>query len=250
MIKQTNTVFKDARIKIEANAIQCENHTIQITNISQIWTGRIREANLTLEIIASVLLINMTVLRLFDGLFAGLTALACIGFLTLYHMVRKDEGLHVQLCSGDVYSFISENESFVNKVYLLLNQIIMNKKDMVNYSIIFEGGGEIVDHFAIPKEEPKALSEETKEMKTEEPAGWNERLISELQTLYKAYYEKNVVDPGILSLIEQTADKIKSKDVENIKELYENYIRLGVINECNDLGLNVLIDEIKKRIFS
>lgn len=279
MIRQTNLIFKHAQIRVKGNTVRCENHTVQMSEISQLWIGKGLGAGLPFEMAVIIILINMAGIHFLDWIPAVLTVICSMAFLAWRQVSQQKEGLHMKMASGDIYSFIPDNKYFLDQVYSLLNEILIMENTPVDYSIMFDGNGEIVNHFAASQAKKKrqrenvsdekaetenlkkeAIKEEkkTEEKKTAQKENLqkakvsysvNDQLLSQLQTLYTVYSEREDADEEIISLIGQTADKVKSNDMANIKELYGKFIESGLINECNDLGLNVLISEIKSHIF-
>ena len=53
----------------------------------------------------------------------------------------------------------------------------------------------------------------------------------------------------MLSLINEAASLIEKNDRVGLKSVFEKFISLGLINDCNELGLDSLLQEIRATIY-
>lgn len=77
----------------------------------------------------------------------------------------------------------------------------------------------------------------------------NEPIIRELQKLAMHYTKNSEINNEILSLIEKTIQSLNMNDKNEAKKFFSSFVTMGLINDCNELGLNALIDEIKANIY-
>lgn len=145
------------------------------------------------------------------------------------------------------------------------NEIKKENITQENISTQVENGAQEKD---ITPQEDKTKEEKTNEENTEnidniesveisinqedipqQPAIINEALYLELQVLYTNYSQRTDANDENLLLIGQTARQIKNNDGAGIRESYEKFITQGLINDCNELGLSLLIEQIKVCIF-
>ncbi len=49
--------------------------------------------------------------------------------------------------------------------------------------------------------------------------------------------------------MKKTIQSLNMNDKTEAKKFFGNFITMGLINDCNELGLNALIDEIKANIY-
>ena len=108
--------------------------------------------------------------------------------------------------------------------------------------ISFLGDGKIIENTEIEKESSSSIQNVM-------ASGINEPIIRELQKLTLYYTKNSEINNEILSLIEKTIQSVNMNDKIEAKKLYSSFITMGLINDCNELGLNTLINEIKANIY-
>ncbi|MEY8354853.1 hypothetical protein AALB39_16050 [Lachnospiraceae bacterium 54-53] len=245
MLNQTNKRFKNSTIIIEGNTIRWENYTVTSANISQIWQGDC--PNLQFPVHFSLLLFFIALSG--TGLVGiAVKLLALILYLGVWghrYWKQKDEkGISIETGSGKTYSFLSDNEEFTGQVYDLINDLLTKNSMNSNVQISFRGDGKIVDNSITEKEK-----EDDKQPLNIMSNGTNEPIVRELEKLYMNYNKKNETDKEILDLIEKAIHMLDINDKEEIKKSFSKFIRMGLINDCNELGLNALIDIIKTNVY-
>lgn len=67
--------------------------------------------------------------------------------------------------------------------------------------------------------------------------------------LTEYYKKKENPEPIILQLLDEIARCYDGENSRDLQDLYQSFIQLSLINDCNELGLNLLINEVKTRIY-
>lgn len=253
-------IFKNAQVTLEGNLIRCENNSIQISNVSQIWAGGLPKVRIPMNLVLVLLSMVFIGYYFINSTFIVITALGSVFFLVCNYWIQVEyRGLNLELCSGEIYSFVSKNTVFVNRVYHLINQIIAKNNDTTIYNISFKGNGEIIINPEVLTAEEltaeKLMVKKSAEDNREIPNMLNldritEQLYMEINELYIDYRKRDDIDAEILSLIGQTAQQIGTGDKKSLKESYSKFITSGLINNCNELALNFLIEEIRKNVLN
>lgn len=248
-------IFKNAQVTLEGNLIRCENNSIQISNVSQIWSGRLPKVRIPVNLVVVLLFMAFIGYYFINSTFIVIAALGSVFFLVCNYWIQVEyHGLNLELCSGEIYSFVSKNTVFVNRVYHLINEIIAKNNDLSIYNISFKGNGEIkINPEKLTAEEltEKNSPEDNRDIPNMLNLDRNtEQLYMEINELYIDYRKRDDIDAEILSLIGQTAQQIGTGDKKSLKESYSKFITSGLINNCNELALNFLIEEIKKNVLT
>lgn len=238
-------IFKISHMKIEENVISWEDHALRISGVSQVWAGPRPEQPFPFLPGLVLLFIALAGRQPADtAVMLALLAL-CMGIWAFRSRSRRNTKLvNLGLSTGEVYSFLSPNDGFGRRLCGTLAGL-MGGNSPSAYDISFEGDGEITARMPEPESRPKATV-----LEAGIPAGKNGRLISELQKLYQCYTNKNNTGSEILDLINDTSRLIELNDKEGINASFAKFITLGLINDCNELGLDSLIQEIMTRLYS
>ncbi|KEZ89312.1 hypothetical protein [Lacrimispora celerecrescens] len=243
MKNQTNLRFKNSTITIEENTLRWENHMIKTANISHIWMGSCSDKTFPYHFVLILLLIALS----------GSSPASIIGILLAlilypiawFYWHRKQEssiGINFEISSGVIYSFVCKNEEFTLQAYDLISNLISKNNMASRLQISFLGDGKIIENTEIEKESSSSIQNVM-------ASGINEPIIRELQKLTLYYTKNSEINNEILSLIEKTIQSVNMNDKIEAKKLYSNFITMGLINDCNELGLNTLINEIKANIY-
>lgn len=243
MKNQTNLRFKNSTITIEENTLRWENHMIKTANISHIWMGSCSDKTFPYHFVLILLLIALS----------GSSPASIIGILLAlilypiarFYWHRKQEssiGINFEISSGVIYSFVCKNEEFTLQAYDLISNLISKNNMASRLQISFLGDGKIIENTEIEKESSSSIQNVM-------ASGINEPIIRELQKLTLYYTKNSEINNEILSLIEKTIQSVNMNDKIEAKKLYSSFITMGLINDCNELGLNTLINEIKANIY-
>jgi hypothetical protein len=146
-------VFKDAEMKITGNIVFCDNNTfIQISNISQVNKGVIPKSKLPLMPLAFsgglgfiLLLFGLTQRDATISAIFGIIILGVVAFV-IYKNYKEINyyGLIIEITSGGSFSFISDDEKFISKVFNVLGNIIEDGIKGDNVLVNF-GSGTIIN---------------------------------------------------------------------------------------------------------
>lgn len=157
----------------------------------------------------------------------------------------EDEGLNIELKSGSVHSFISGSHDFLMEAYDLMCKVTAEGRSEEQYTVDFENNS-LKKH-----EEPKEEQEE--ETPAPQTPLVNPAISSpkeELLILKEHYKKGKNAEPIILQLLDEIAACYDGNNAKDLQELYKSFIQLSLVNDCNELGLNRLIEEVKIRIYS
>lgn len=241
MFNKTNQTFKNSTVVIEGNMIKWEDHMIKSPDIARIWQGNCPDCQFPLRFFVLLFFIALTGGG-WVAIAIKLLALALyLGAWCYKYWKQKDlAGIHLETSSGKIYSFISNNEAFTTQAYDLIRDLISKNSPSSNAEISFSGDGKIVDN---------STEEEDKETLNILSDGINNKIIRELQNLLENYGKKSKTNAEILDLIENTIQSVATDDKIELKKSYSKFVMTGLINDCNELGLNSLIDAIKANVY-
>ncbi|GLC79703.1 DUF6232 family protein [Lacrimispora brassicae] len=245
MTNQTNIRFKDSTMTIEENTIRWEDHMIKTANISHIWMGSCPDNAFPVHLVFILLLIALS--GTIPGNIIGiLLALILYPMIWLYwNRIQKSyKGINFETSSGKIYSFVSNNEEFTSHVYDLISDLVSKNSMASRLQISFVGDGKIIDDIETVKEPPS--ENQTLNIMA---GGVNDQIIKELQKLFMHYTQNNELNKEVLSLIENVTQALNTNNKQEEKKFFSSFITMGLINDCNALGLNALIDEIKANIY-
>jgi len=245
MTNQSNLRFIDSTITIEDNTVRWENHMIKTANVSHIWMGSCPSKPFPIHFILVLLFIALSGTR--PGNIIGILLALILYPIAWYYWNRKQErsvGVNFEISSGIIYSFVCKNEEFTLQAYDLIRDHISKSRMSSSLQISFIGDGKIIDNSETEKE-PSSGSQMVNLM----AGGINEPIIKELQKLLSHYSQKNEINNEILSLIENTIQSLNANDKTELTKSFSSFITMGLIKDCNELGLNALIDQIKANIY-
>lgn len=158
---------------------------------------------------------------------------------------EESEGLNVELISGNAHSFISSDHEFLEQAYELICSMAEKGGCKGKHTIDFE-------HYEIqiyeepeeelPEPEPEPEPEPVFKLVSSNP------LKQELETLMEYCKNKEDGATAILQLLEGIGESYDGTR-RDVQELYKLFIQLSLINDCNELGLNLLINDVKAHVF-
>uniref|UniRef100_UPI0006CF6164 hypothetical protein n=1 Tax=Clostridium sp. NkU-1 TaxID=1095009 RepID=UPI0006CF6164 len=217
---------------------------IKTENISHVWMGSCPDKPFPVRFVLILLLIALS----------GSSPASIIGILLAlilypiawFYWNRKQErfiGINFEISSGKIYSFVCTNKEFT--LQPTTDQRSYFKKQYgSSLQISFLGDGKIIDNSEAEKEPSSG-----DQMMNVMTSAINEPIIRELQKLAMHYTKNSEINNEILSLIEKTIQSLNMNDKNEAKKFFSSFVTMGLINDCNELGLNALIDEIKANIY-
>ncbi|MDR3085794.1 MAG: DUF6232 family protein [Christensenellaceae bacterium] len=146
----TGKVFKNETVSIEGNIIRCQQNFIQISSISQVWTGQLPKTPLPWLGISFLCVTGLLTCVIGRGVayptLGGLLLIGMgIGVFAWSYAKNKDlYGLHIEMSSGHTYTFIAEDAKFVVQAFEALAHIVRTKLTAENILLNF-GSGKIVN---------------------------------------------------------------------------------------------------------
>lgn len=149
--------------------------------------------------------------------------------------------VHVMLSSGHVLSFTADDEALVMQFYDVVKRLVDGSMKTESR---FDAEGILEIQMEETTEEPISKMENYPAISAPQNP-----LVEELQKLHQCYVSKTDLNREIMQLINDTGMDIKAGDLAKIKASYEKLVTLGVIQDCNELGLHSLIQEIKSHIY-
>lgn len=150
------------------------------------------------------------------------------------------EGLNVELNSGYVYSFISASRGFLAQAYELLCRTIQEGGSKGKHTMDFERLE--VQVYEEPVEEEEEVIPEPM------PPRVNP-LSLELAVLREHCEKKEHTGTAVLQLLDDIEDCSSGSCKKDVQELYKMFVQLALINDCNELGLNLLINDVKSHVY-
>lgn len=241
MFNKTNQTFKNSTMIIEENTIKWEDHMIRSADITRVWQGASPDCRFPVRLFVLLFFIALSGGG-WEGIVIKLLALALyLGAWGRRYWKEKDvRGIHLESSSGIIYSFISDREEFITQAYGLIRDQIARNSSSAKLEISFSGDGKIIDN------SPKETDKPTLNILSD---GVNSKIVRELQSLLENYGKKSKSDAEILDLIENTIQSVVADDKAELKKSFSKFIMTGLINDCNELGLNSLIDTIKANVY-
>lgn len=198
-------VFYDLRVDIEGAVMQWENHTCLISNISQIWIGTLNERK------------------------------------WVFMKDTDQEGLNVELNSGSIHSFVSDDKEFLIQAYELLCSIVIDRGCEGMNTIDFEH-----NELLIYEEPEEILEPETVVVSSNIIVNPVKR---ELNILVEHCKKKENMGTAVIQLLEDICNCYDGSCKSNLQDLYKMFIQLTLVNDCNELGLNLLLEEVKMHVY-
>ena len=245
MTNQTNISFNNSTITIEENTIKWEDHMIKTENISCMQLGSFPDKPFPVRFVLILLFIALSGTGLLT-IIGMLMALILYLAVWIYKNRKQKElkGIHFETRSGKVYSFLCSNEEFTRQAYDLISGRISKNIGDSSLQISFSGDGKIIDDSEAAKE-PAPGSQVLNIMANRV----NEQIFRELEKLSLHYMQNNEINNEAINLIEQATQSLGSNNKEEAKKLFSSFITKGLMNDCNELGLSALINEIKANIY-
>ncbi len=237
--RKNERAFVKPELQIVGNSLTMEQETIQISNISRIWIGRVEKSLLV-------------------TLIGFLTLTMLIGFYILYRQLfRNKKTLNIELNSGVFYTLSASSDAFYEDAFKELTSLLSNEesKRMVNISF---GNGTIVNGTLGVGNDVSIASGKKSRIITK-PSTYNETnysfageqhcftfknntydyasLEQELQVLYNKYSAAG--NAGEMQIVEDSMQAIKNRDHTT---LIATLLRLGKsgLQYARDLSLPII----------
>lgn len=204
-MKRYVKLFRHSQMLVNGGMIQCENNACFSASVSQVFVGK-----------------------------------ACENWLLSGECPER--GLNIELNSGSLYSFLSENEDFLNETYRWICHYLSAAATAEKWLIDFENSS-ILNISKTEKEDD--LSESEAEL-----LNYRDGTVrGELKQLIAHCKFQKDLDEQILPLLLEIDKNTQNQIPEVQTELYRKMIGLSLIDLCNELGLNLLLSEIKSRVY-
>lgn len=224
------------------NLMIWEGHCVLTSEISRIWIGKLPPMPFPTKIFTILLFITLCSQHII-GLIAMLALLGLGAAMWFYkHSQSNSENqVHVKLHCGDTLSFSAKDEETLNKFYNALKE---SAKSDFTTELKFDTDGNVVKKAEkeVPRKTAGFLEIDVSELK-------NKKSIDELKKLYVGYRKKTETNREILQLIDHTAHLMMSDDHEGLNISFQKFVTLGLVSDCNQLGLDSLIEEIKNSLY-
>lgn len=243
------SLFHISDIQITNLAISWENYTLRVPAITRIWVGNMPTRLVPAEILLILLFITLSSPRPvpFFAMAVFLTVITAMQF----HPARpaKDELLvNIELDSGKSLSFLAYEEASAKQFYdtlkLAMNGAIESKITFDSNGAIETVSEEPVVYTPVPAPEPTSSLTDISEKELQQTP-----LLGELQALYQSITKKTDANSELLNLIDITGQHAKTGNQEGLRQVFEQFVTLGLIGNCNELGLECLIREIKQSLY-
>ncbi len=244
MTSQKNMVFKNSTMVIEGNAVRWENHMMKTSAISRVWMGNGPKENFPVRPSLFLLFIALSGSNPVSIIGLLIVLALYLAFWSYRHEKKKDtKGIHFESNSGKIYTFLSDNDKFTLQAYELISESLAGDKEDTNLQFNFSGDGKIISEL-LPREDTEKI-----QVLNVVARGANEQVIKELQKLIVNFTHKNEANKESVELIEETIRLFNINDLEETKKILGRFIVMGLINDCNELGLSALIDAIKSSVY-
>lgn len=246
--------YKVTQIDIKNNLITWENHVLPLSGISRIWTGDLPQMPFPSGAALILLFIALSGSGIENILIMlSILAVAAAAWLLCHRSGNTERWVNMELYSGEIYSLSTGSDDFIDQFYDALKESSWGTNPP-GPEINFNTDGKIVSEVKEEPEKEEPIKEETVQkspgiMEISGQGTKNSQLVSELQKLYQSYIKKTDGNSEILSLINDMARLIESNDQEGLKASFKNFVLAGLIDDCNDLGLNSLITEIRNSVY-
>lgn len=240
--KKKISTYQISNISIKENQLSWENHTVWSSGISQVWMGDFPTEPFPAETILLFLFITLSSTHIICIITMLILSAIGIAAWRYYHCPDQTAGwVNIKLHTGDILSFTASNNDTLSHFYNAVNSLADSSNEE---EFIFDADGNLPEKPA--EEEPE---EKHNLMEIDSNGLPDSSLINELQRLYLNYSEKTDSDSEVLQFLNTIFQLIKTGNREELKEAYGNFVTLGLIGNCNELGLNTLIQEIKANIY-
>lgn len=240
-ISRNKNLYHISDIHLTNRTLSWENHTLRVPGITRVWVENMPPPSFPAEILLILLFLTLSAPRPMN-FFIMAVVLAAVTAVLLYlaRPGKAEPQVHVELDSGVILSFLADEESAAGKFYESLKLAVSGNIDS---EITIDSGGNITEIAKETPEHPSALTEIPDKEVQQSP------LLDELQKLSQSITRKSSENEEILHLIDETANMVKKGDQEGLKQVFEKFITSGLIGDCNELGLETLIQEIKGRLY-
>lgn len=246
MINQTMKRFKNSMININRNTIKWEDNMIQIPDISRIWVGNCFKDQLPVHLFIILFFIALSGFNQVVRIILLIILITCLLVWIAWYLKRKDiKDINIEINTGMIFSFASNNEDFTQQIYELIIDHLSKKDVYSDINIDFSGDGKIGD-ITLAVEEKYSNKEIVNVQSVKETSP----VIIDLQKLLAKYTEKSNDEKDALELIENTIMLTQISDNEGIKQSFTEFIKKGLINDCNELGLYSLIEAIRNVVYN
>ncbi len=245
MTFQTNQRFKNSTMVIEGSTIRWEDHMIQTSNISQVWIGNCLKEQFPVHLVLILFFISLSGISPVKTIVMLLALALCIlAWAYCYWNQKNTKDINFEICSGKVYSFVSNNDEFIGQVYDIIRELIVERNINLNFNINFHGDGKIIDNTITETEKT-----DDKQILNIQSIMSNNPIVMELEKLLIKYYQKKDLNKENIELITQIIQLIDVNDNEGIKKSFSKFIMMGLIKDCNELGLIALINAIRNSVY-
>lgn len=249
MARQTNNIVENSTIDIDGSTMKWDNHMVRLSNTEHLWKGSLTEEKFPVLYVLLGIFIAMAGYHLICMVLMLAAVVIGAAVWTVWcHNIKSRKGVHLGLLSGEIYSFYAENSVFNSKIFELFSRLIAENDDTRIYHINLSGEGSITEELKKKEEvEAEEIAEPTPKKRI--PLENKGPLVTELNELLANCEHKAELNQENLKLIESTIGVAQTNDREKMKVFFEKFIISGLINDCNELGLNTLINEIKSSVY-
>lgn len=231
-----------SNISIKDHLIRWDDHALWISGISRMWLGRMPEEPYPAVTCFLFLFLALSGQYAISMVIMGLLWAAGLAVWIFKRRAHgKKTGVCVQLHGGDILLFESEKEEVPARFYEALANAVDGRNTV---EVLFDAAGGVVVSAA--EEEPEKT---TDIMELSDRSTVTHPLIGELKKLYVCHTQKLDTNSEILSLIDETARMLEAGDRSGVTESFKQFVTLGLISDCNELGLGSLIQEIKSSLY-
>lgn len=234
-------LYNISDIHITNHTISWENHIVRVPEIARIWIGRIPSRPFPAKTLLILLFLTLSAPHPVSLLVMSVL-LAIISVMMVRHLQPDNTGpqIHIGLRTGEILSFAADHETSATQFYDSLKQAAEGN---IKSETIFDTEGNIKEDDEEPLQQTPSVTDLSIMDVQQNP------LINELQKLYQSIMKKTNVNSEILHLINEIANLLEAGNREGLKPVFEQFITLGLIGDCNELGLESLIQEIKSSLY-
>lgn len=237
IISKNKNLYHISDIHITNRTLSWENHTLRVPGITRVWAGNIPPPPFPAKILLILLFLTLSSPRPINFLFmAVVLAAVSVVLLCLARPGKTGPQVHVEMESGTILSFFADEESTAGKFYESLKLAVSGH---IGSEITIDSDGNITEIVKEAPEHHSAVTEIPGKEVQQTP------LLGELQKLSQSITKKSSENEELLHLIDETSNLVKKGDREGLKQVFEKFITSGLIGDCNELGLETLIQEIK-----
>lgn len=252
--------YNISQMTIEKDIISWKGHVIRVSGILRIWISHAPKKPFPLNLVLILLMLALSCSKVLN---LSVMLVILTAYVLVHLSFRKTHGksngknhLNLELCDGTVYSFVAGNEAFADTLLETLKNLLTVGSGEFHSDILFEGDGKIIDQL-----EPVRTTESVDivgaelfeklelEFESELVQKSDRNTMRELKKLYTHYVKKTDIDQEILTLINEARDLTVKNDRNGLTSVFGRFVTLGLISDCNELGLDCLLQEIKSAIY-